>query len=86
MLSLLFTIVSYFLFAFQAATFGKSFLTDTSPQAFVTMCRTLRVLNAVRDYMVGVPLTYGQYPFKDFEVINSQLLAAVLLRYLAKKG
>lgn len=50
------------------------------------MCRTLRVLNAVRDYMVGVPLTYGQYPFKDFEVINSQLLAAVLLRYLTKKG
>lgn len=50
------------------------------------MCRTLRVLNAVRDYMVGVPLTYGQYPFKDFEVVNSQLLVAVLLRYLAKKG
>lgn len=44
----------------RAASFGKSFLTDMPPQAFVSMCRTLRVLNAVRDYMVGVPLTYGQ--------------------------
>lgn len=44
----------------RAASFGKSFLTDMPPQAFVSMCRTLRVLNAVRDYMVGMPLTYGQ--------------------------
>ncbi|KAM7431221.1 Vacuolar protein sorting-associated protein 16 [Porites harrisoni] len=45
-----------------AASFGKSFLTDMPPHAFVSMCRNLRVLNAVRDYMVGIPLTYGQYP------------------------
>lgn len=44
----------------RAASFGKSFLNDMPPQAFVTMCRNLRVLNAVRDYMVGVPLTYSQ--------------------------
>ena len=41
--------------------FGESFLTDMPPHAFVSMCRNLRVLNAVRDYMVGIPLTYGQY-------------------------
>ena len=46
----------------QAASFGESFLTDMPPHAFVSMCRNLRVLNAVRDYMVGIPLTYGQYP------------------------
>ena len=45
-----------------AASFGESFLTDMPPHAFVSMCRNLRVLNAVRDYMVGIPLTYGQYP------------------------
>ncbi|CAH3134229.1 unnamed protein product [Porites lobata] len=44
----------------RAASFGKSFLTDMSPHAFVSMCRNLRVLNAVRDYIVGIPLTYGQ--------------------------
>ncbi|KAM7425162.1 Vacuolar protein sorting-associated protein 16, partial [Porites harrisoni] len=43
-----------------AASFGESFLTDMPPHAFFSMCRNLRVLNAVRDYMVGIPLTYGQ--------------------------
>ncbi|KAM7431240.1 Vacuolar protein sorting-associated protein 16, partial [Porites harrisoni] len=46
----------------EAASFAESFLTDMPPHAFVSMCRNLRVLNAVRDYMVGIPLTYGQYP------------------------
>ncbi|CAH3134276.1 unnamed protein product [Porites lobata] len=44
----------------RAASFGESFLTDMPPHAFVSMCRNLRVLNAVRDYMVGIPLTYGE--------------------------
>ncbi|CAH3134250.1 unnamed protein product [Porites lobata] len=35
----------------RAASFGESFLTDMPPHAFVLMCRNLRVLNAVRDYM-----------------------------------
>lgn len=26
------------------------------------MCQDLRVLNAVRDYHIGIPLTYSQYP------------------------
>ncbi|RMX51789.1 hypothetical protein pdam_00011635 [Pocillopora damicornis] len=60
----------------RAASFGKSFLTDTSPQAFVTMCRTLRVLNAVRDYMVGVPLTYGQLE----KLIMKTLIDRLVLR------
>ncbi|CAH3134219.1 unnamed protein product [Porites lobata] len=39
----------------RAASFCESFLTDMPPHAFVSMCRNLRVLNAVRDYMVGIP-------------------------------
>lgn len=31
---------------------------------FVEMCQILRVLNAVRDYTVGVPLTLVQYPLR----------------------
>lgn len=26
------------------------------------MCQDLRVLNAIRDYQIGIPLTYTQYP------------------------
>lgn len=63
-------------FLLQAASFGKSFLTDMPPQAFVSMCQSLRVLNAVRDYMVGMPLTYGQYPlrFSILKCISCKLL------------
>eukprot|EP00794_Sanderia_malayensis_P003165 gene3165-3634_t len=49
----------------KAASFGKSFLKDMRPQAFVDMCQTLRVLNNVRDYKVGIPLTYAQYPLRE---------------------
>uniref|UniRef100_A0A3Q0T1W0 Vacuolar protein sorting-associated protein 16 homolog n=1 Tax=Amphilophus citrinellus TaxID=61819 RepID=A0A3Q0T1W0_AMPCI len=42
----------------RAASFGKCFLTDFSPDHFVTTCRELRVLNAVRDSAVGLPLTH----------------------------
>jgi len=29
------------------------------------MCQDLRVLNAVRDYQIGIPLTFTQYPPRD---------------------
>uniref|UniRef100_A0A8C9SES6 Vacuolar protein sorting-associated protein 16 homolog n=1 Tax=Scleropages formosus TaxID=113540 RepID=A0A8C9SES6_SCLFO len=47
----------------RAASFGKCFLSNFRPELFVHMCRDLRVLNAVRDYTVGIPLTLPQYPF-----------------------
>lgn len=46
----------------QAASFGKCFLMEFSPDMFVTTCRELRVLNAVRESSVGMPLTHTQYP------------------------
>lgn len=49
-------------FVHQAASFGKCFLTDFSPDLFVMTCRELRVLNAVRESSVGLPLTHTQYP------------------------
>ncbi|GAA5989686.1 hypothetical protein JCM10908_000587 [Rhodotorula pacifica] len=45
----------------KAAAFGKSFLDAYSPSEFVEATRTLRVLNAVRDYKIGLPLTWDQY-------------------------
>lgn len=44
----------------QAAAFGKSFLDAYNPSDFVEATRTLRVLNAVRDYKIGLPLTWDQ--------------------------
>ena len=47
-------------FLLQAAAFGKSFLDAYNPSDFVEATRTLRVLNAVRDYKIGLPLTWDQ--------------------------
>lgn len=45
----------------KAASFGKSVLDIYNSDEFVEMCETLRVLNAVRFYEVGLPLSYDQY-------------------------
>ncbi|RPA85838.1 vacuolar protein sorting 16 [Ascobolus immersus RN42] len=45
----------------KAASFGKSVLELYNSDEFVEMTETLRVLNAVRYYEVGMPLTYDQY-------------------------
>ena len=45
----------------KAASFGKSVLDVYSSDDFVSICETLRILNAVRDYRIGLPLTYEQY-------------------------
>lgn len=45
----------------KAASFGKSVLDIYNSDDFVDMCETLRVLNAVRYYEVGLPLSYEQY-------------------------
>lgn len=45
----------------KAASFGKSVLDIYNSDDFVDMCETLRVLNAVRFFEVGLPLSYEQY-------------------------
>lgn len=45
----------------KAASFGKSVPALYSSDDFVDMCETLRVLNAVRYFEVGLPITYEQY-------------------------
>lgn len=45
----------------KAASFGKSVLDIYNSDDFVEMCETLRVLNAVRFYTIGLPLSYEQY-------------------------
>ncbi|KAI2637508.1 vacuolar protein sorting-associated protein [Xylaria nigripes] len=45
----------------KAASFGKSVLDIYNSDDFVDMCETLRVLNAVRYYEIGLPISYEQY-------------------------
>lgn len=44
----------------KAASFGKSILDIYNSDDFVDMCETLRVLNAVRYYEIGMPLSFEQ--------------------------
>jgi hypothetical protein len=45
----------------KAASFGKSVLDIYNSDEFVDMCETLRVLNAVRSFEIGMPLSFQQY-------------------------
>ena len=45
----------------KAASFGKSALDIYSSDDFVVMCEKLRVLNAIRDYRIGIPMSLEQY-------------------------
>jgi hypothetical protein len=45
----------------RAASFGKSVLDLYNSDDFVEMTEALRVLNAVRFYQIGLPLSYDQY-------------------------
>ncbi|KAJ8252797.1 hypothetical protein GJAV_G00205690 [Gymnothorax javanicus] len=58
----------------RAASFGKCFLSNFPPEQFVSMCRDLRVLNAVRDYSVGIPLTHSQYKHMTVQVLTDRLV------------
>jgi WD40 repeat protein len=45
----------------RAASFGKCFLQHYPADKFVEKCRIIRVLNAIRDPLVGLYLTHGEY-------------------------
>ncbi|CEI87038.1 hypothetical protein RMCBS344292_01458 [Rhizopus microsporus] len=73
----------------KAASFGKCFLENYNANNFVDMAQTIRVLNAVRYYDIGIPLTYTQYKRQGPEVLidrlvnrNHHLLAVRIAEYL----
>ena len=73
----------------KAASFGKSVLDLYNSDDFVDMCDTLRVLNAVRFYEIGLPISYEQYmrltPERLIERLinrNEYLLALRISDYL----
>ncbi|KZV75893.1 vacuolar protein sorting-associated protein 16 [Peniophora sp. CONT] len=57
----------------SAANFGKGFLDLYDPNDFVAMGRALKVLNAVRFYEIGIPITYVQYQHSSPQSLVSRL-------------
>ena len=58
----------------KAASFGKSVLDLYSSDDFVDMCEKLRVLNAVRDYRIGLPISYTQLEYLTPEKLVQRLI------------
>ncbi|KAL8674990.1 MAG: hypothetical protein Q9168_000584 [Polycauliona sp. 1 TL-2023] len=58
----------------KAASFGKSILDLYSSDDFVDMCEALRILNAMRDYRIGLPLSYDQYRRLTSEKLVQRLI------------
>ncbi|KAG5732305.1 Vacuolar protein sorting-associated protein 16 like protein [Termitomyces sp. T112] len=76
----------------NAAKFGRGFLDLYNPTDFVNMGQTLKVLNAVRFYEIGIPLTYSQYTYaspsqlvKRLTSRNLHLLALRISSFLSLK-
>ncbi|KAL5228890.1 hypothetical protein ABZP36_017155 [Zizania latifolia] len=73
----------------RAATYGLAFCSRFSHERFQEMCKMLRVLNAVRDPRIGMPLTIRQYKLLTAPVLigrlinaNQHLLALRISEYL----
>ncbi|KAF8633488.1 hypothetical protein AX15_001412 [Amanita polypyramis BW_CC] len=76
----------------SAAKFGRGYLDLFNPTDFVNMGQTLKVLNAVRFYEIGLPLTYAQYIYTSPSHLiarltsrNLHLLALRISNYLSMK-
>lgn len=60
----------------NAASFGKAFLPDVKiTEIFVDVCRSLRVLNNIRDDKTGILLTAKQLDFLSVGVVIDRLIA-----------
>ncbi|XP_049834347.1 vacuolar protein sorting-associated protein 16 homolog [Schistocerca gregaria] len=58
----------------RAAQFGKGFVPSMNSDSYVRMCRLLRVLNAVRNRHVGIPLTITQLEHLTTQVLLDRLV------------
>ncbi|XP_074104817.1 vacuolar protein sorting 16 isoform X2 [Cotesia typhae] len=58
----------------RAAKFGKGFSKTIDPERYVTMCRILRVLNAIRHPTIGIPLTFTQLDLLTNQVLLDRLV------------
>eukprot|EP00118_Oscarella_pearsei_P006071 m.27723 g.27723 ORF g.27723 m.27723 type:complete len:837 (+) comp30298_c0_seq2:46-2556(+) len=65
---------SYQRILLRASSFGKCFLDEFDSKPFVNMCQMLRVLNAIRDYRIAVPLTMAEFQKLSFPILVDRLI------------
>lgn len=58
----------------KAASLGKTFLESYNPDYFVEVCKTLRILNQIRDFRFGIPITFMQYKSLKTNLLIERLL------------
>ena len=58
----------------RAASYGKSFCDEFEHSEFVNTCKILRVMNAVRDSNIGIPITLDQYKRLTPKVLIDRLV------------
>lgn len=60
----------------RAAAYGRAFCRKFDRDQFQDMCRTLRVLNAVRQFEIGIPLSIQQFKDLTAPVLVARLVNA----------
>ncbi|EOX93144.1 Vacuoleless1 (VCL1) isoform 3 [Theobroma cacao] len=60
----------------RAASYGQAFCSNFQRDRIQEMCKTLRVLNAVRDPEIGIPLSINQYKLLTPSVLIARLINA----------
>ncbi|KAF3793124.1 VCL1 protein [Nymphaea thermarum] len=60
----------------RAASYGQAFCSQLQRDRFREMCKTLRVLNAVRNHETGIPLSIQQYKVLTPPVLVARLINA----------
>ncbi|KAL9245057.1 hypothetical protein vseg_018753 [Gypsophila vaccaria] len=60
----------------RAASYGQAFCCDVPRDRFQEMCKTLRVLNAVRNPEIGIPLSIQQYKELTASILIGRLINA----------
>ncbi|KAM0932749.1 putative transcription factor WD40-like family [Dioscorea sansibarensis] len=60
----------------RAASYGRAFCSQFPRERFQEMCKILRVLNAVRNYEIGIPLSIQQYKVLTAPVLIDRLINA----------
>ncbi|KAK9286019.1 hypothetical protein L1049_025222 [Liquidambar formosana] len=60
----------------RAASYGEAFSSHFQRDRFQEMCKTLRVLNAVRNPEIGIPLSIQQYKLLTASVLIGRLINA----------
>ena len=66
----------------KAAKFGVTFLPGCSSDSFYQQCSTLKLLNCMRHYKVGMPLTISQLTSLSRPVLMDRLIARCLFLWL----